>query len=308
MAGTMISSNWARSVLPIMRNQWYQRMQATPSAVMQLFGVESSNSSVEYSEGIGDYGLVPEYNHLDDTGSNAIEYDKFSRLYETTFTHKEYAKATSIERKLVDDENYGLINRRARMLGTSFGQTRASHAASVFENAFSGVLGSDGVVLCSASHPNRPDDTSTTHSNLGTSALSDASVKATLIAGKSMVDDRGNPLPANYDTIVVPAELEPTAWTIVNSINQSGTADNDGNYVGSKNLKVITEVWLTDADNWFMVDSSLSQDHLLWFNRVMPEFDIDANSNFNLVANYRGYMRYSFGWDDWRFIYGHNVS
>ena len=32
--------------------------------------------------------------------------------------------------------------------------------------------------------------------------------------------------------------------------------------------------------------------------------DMDA---INLVAKYRGYMRYSFGWDDARWVYGHSV-
>jgi len=49
-----------------------------------------------------------------------------------------------------------------------------------------------------------------------------------------------------------------------------------------------------------MIDSQQAPMHLLWFWRVNPEY--------NLVAKYRGYMRYSFGWDDPRWIYGHNVT
>jgi hypothetical protein len=57
-----------------------------------------------------------------------------------------------------------------------------------------------------------------------------------------------------------------------------------------------------------MIDSAQSVMHALWFNRVNPEISMDPTSDFNLVAKYRGYMRYSFGWDDFRFIYGHAVS
>jgi len=47
---------------------------------------------------------------------------------------------------------------------------------------------------------------------------------------------------------------------------------------------------------------------LLWYWRVRAELGIDPTSDFNLVAKYRGYMRYSFGWDDFRWVYGHEVA
>jgi len=73
-------------------------------------------------------------------------------------------------------------------------------------------------------------------------------------------------------------------------------------------LKVVVDPYLSDANNWFMIDSVMARQHLLWFNRVLPEIALDPASDFNLVANYRGYMRYSFGWDDARWIFGHAVT
>jgi len=306
----MISEQWPRFLLPIVRKEWFQKMISISSPSAQFYGTDSSTGPVEYSQGIGDFGLVSEYNSADAEGPGAtIPYDSFSPLYEKTFTHKEYAKGVAIERKLWDDDQKGNIKRRARSLGNSFGTTIATHQTSVFNNAFSAsVVGADAVALCSASHPNRPNDAATLHSNKGTTALSYAAVKTTLQLAQRFEDDRGNPLPVMLRRLLVPIELQATAYEIVNAINKPGTADNDANFLQSQNLEVVVDPYLTDANNWFMIDPSASLEHLLWFWRVRAELTLDPASDYNLVAKYRGYMRYSFGWDDFRWIFGHEVA
>ena len=308
MPTPMISENWPRFIYPVIRKEWLQQLAAIASSAMQMFGVQKSNDSVEFSQGIGNFGEVPEYNSSDAEGNPAaIPYDSISPLFETTFTHKEYVKGVAIERKLIDDNRTGTIKRKVQALGHAFGTTRAIHASSIFNNAFADVLGGDGVVLCSASHPTNKVDT-TAVSNLGTSALDNSSVIATLLAGMNQLSDRGTPMPAIFNVLYVPTALEEAAWTIVSSLKKSGTADNDGNYVGSKGLNVVVDPYLSDSNNWFMLDASLAKMHMLWFDRVKPEIAMDLMSDFNIVARYRGYMRHSFGWDDHRFIYGHNVT
>lgn len=308
MPTPMISEQWPRFVLPIIRKEWDQSMNAVASPLMSLLGVEFSQSSVEYSQGIGTLGLVPEYNSATAEGSPAaISYDTFNPLFESTFTHKEYAKGVAIERKLVDDNRTGQIIRKAQSLGHTFGTTRAVHASSILNNAFATVTGNDSVYLCSASHPTNKAD-STAISNLGTTALSYAAVVATLLAGADMNDDRGYPMPSIYNVLYVPTALQAKAFEITNALGKPGGADNDANFLQSQNLRVVVDPYLTDANNWFMIDSAQAKMHALWFNRVNPEINLDPQSNFNLVARYAGYMRYSFGWDDFRWIYGHSVS
>ena len=312
MATPMVSSNWPQWVLPIVRKEWQQKLDAVISPSAQFFGRETSTSSVEYSQGMGNFDLVPEYNSATAEGNaGAIQYDSFSELYEKTFTHKEYAKGVAIERKLWDDDQSGLIRRRAQILGNSFGTTRASHAASVFSNAFSSsYVGGDAVALCSASHPVNKQDSGTTFSNAGSTALSYDAVISTIIAGHDLNDDRGNPMPVMYDTVLIPTALQGTAYEELQSLLKPGTADNDNSAIPGMTggLRIVVDPYLSDANNWFMLDSRLAAMHLLWFDRVNPEIKVDPTSDFSLVAKYRGYMRYSFGWDDARFVYGHEVS
>jgi hypothetical protein len=177
----------------------------------------------------------------------------------------------------------------------------------VFNNAFSSTYtGGDGVELCGA-HPYSPSN-ATTQSNAGSTALSYDSVIATRKLMKSFVDDKGNKIPINPDTILVPLELEDTAWTAVESMSKPGTANNDGNFVRSRGFNVITWDYLNDANNWFMMDSRLMGLFANWFDLEPMEFAADPSSDYNLVAKYRGYMRYSYGWSDWRWVYGHEVA
>lgn len=308
MANPMLSSEWPRFVLPIVRKEWYQKLAAVVSPVESLYGDSTSNSSVEYSQGIGDMGLVPEYNSATAEGAgDGIQYGSFNKLYETTFTHKEYAKGIAIERKLMDDAQLGLIARRAQSLGNAYGSTIATHRSSIFVNAFT-TLGADGKALCATDHPTSPSD-STAVSNKGTTALSYAGIVATQNAGFAMKADDGTPMPIIYDTLVVPGALQATALEVTKGSFVPGQADLTASalYFQGQGLKIIVDPYLTSAVDWFMVSSAQAKMHLLWFWRVRPEIALDPSSDFNLVAKYRAYMRYSFGWDDFRFIYGHDV-
>jgi hypothetical protein len=57
-----------------------------------------------------------------------------------------------------------------------------------------------------------------------------------------------------------------------------------------------------------MIDSALAGIHLLWLDRVGVEFAMDPASEYSLKARYRGYMRYAYGWSDFRWIFGHEVT
>lgn len=311
MPTPMLSTNWPRFLLPLIRKEWIAAMGAAPaSPAFQFFNIQTSKASTEYSQGIGGLGLVPEYNGSDAQGKPAaIQYDSFSALYESTFVHKEYAKGIAIERKLWDDDQQGNIRRQAQSLGDAFGVTRSTHASSMFNNAFSAsYLGGDGVALCSNSHPVNKETPTVVYDNLGTSALSYAAIIATLKLGHQMKDDRLNPRPVMYDTLYIPIGLQDTADEILRAVAKPGTADNDANALATRGLRVVIDPYLSDQDNWFLIDSARARMHALWFNRVSPEITLDPSSDYNLVAKYRGYMRYSFGWDDARWVFGHSVS
>lgn len=303
MSTILISENWPLLLEPGLRVIFEEARQpiVAESRIPTFFNIQSSSKAKEYDLGLGGMSDWKEY-------EGAIEYDGTEVGYQATYTHVEYAKGVIIERKLVDDDLYNIINSRVRLLAMTAQRTREKHGASVFNNGFSSsYLGPDSKALCATDHPNGPTNAGT-QGNKGTTALSYDAIIATRKLMRTYKDDTGNLVPIMPDTILVPPGLEETAWTAVSSMLKPGGGNNDGNYVRSKGFNVVVWDYLSDTTNWFMVDSSLAKIHLNWFDRVPLEFAVDPTSDYNLMARYRGYMRYSYGWSDWRWIYGHEVT
>ena len=299
----MISEQWAELLEPGLRTLFEIQRTAlvAESRVPLLFNIQTSNKAAEHNLGIGGFGDWKEY-------KGRVEYDQFEKGFQTNYTHIEFIDGFKVARSLVDDDLYNVINPMPRGLAMAGMRKREKDAASVFNNAFSAsYVGGDSVALCSASHPYSPSN-ATVQGNAGTTALSYDAVEATRKLMRAYKDDRGELVPISPDTLVVPPGLEETAWTVFNTVNKPGTANNDGNFVRSKLNKVIVWDYLSDTNNWFMIDSMLAKMYLNWYDRVPMEFAMDPTSDFSLEARFRGYMRYSYGWDDWRWIYGHNVT
>ena len=297
-----ISEGWAELLEPGLRAIFETQREAlaAQSKIPMLFNVTGSSKAQEHDLGVGGFGDWEEYD-------GSLNYDDNEQLWKTTYTHAEFVKSFKVERKLVDDDLYNIINRRPRGLATSEVRTREKKAASVFNNAFdSSYTGGDAVELCGA-HPYSPSNAST-QSNDGTTALSYAAIDSTKQAMRAYEDDRGELVPIMPDMLLVPPELEKTAVEILGAEAKPGTADNDANYVGGLGLRLVVWDYLTDANNWFLIDSGLAMLYLNWFNRAPVEFAMDPRSDFQLEARFRGYARYSYGWSDFRWVYGHEVA
>ena len=143
-------------------------------------------------------------------------------------------------------------------------------------------------------------------SNLGTSALSQTSLSAARLAMRDFVDDTLNLMNVMPDTLLVPPELEETAYVITQSDRKNGTADNDANFNKGR-YKIIVWDYLQDTNNWFLIDSRYAKMFLKWFNRVPVEFNKDKDFD-TYISKWSTYSRYSYGFSDWSWIYGNQVS
>lgn len=110
----------------------------------------------------------------------------------------------------------------------------------------------------------------------------------------------------NYDLIVVPPALEEAAWMIINSKGQVETSNNNRNFHEGR-YKLAQWHRLTDANNWFMLDSNMARQFLLWWDRIDDGIVRDSDSD-TLVAKWYTYERYTAGWAGYHPVYGHNVT
>jgi hypothetical protein len=191
-------------------------------------------------------------------------------------------------------------------LAESARRTREKHGATLFNNAFNTSVfsGGDGYALCATAHTYL--GTNSTQGNSGTTALSATAVEATRLLGMGLTDETDNLMDVMYDTILVPPNLEETANIITKTDKEVGSAQNDINFNKGK-YKVIVWNRLSDTNNWFMIDSKYMKMFLKWFDRIPTEFNKDKDFD-TYVAKWSVYTRYSYGFSDWRWIYGQNVS
>lgn len=198
----------------------------------------------------------------------------------------------------------------------SASRTKEMYGAQVFNNAFAGsgtisvaqttiLNNTEGVSLCSASHPSKVTGVAV-QSNTGTSALSATSVEATRILMSKFVDDRGNKIAVQPDLLLVPRALEETAWEIISSKGKVDSAENNANFHFGK-YKLAVWDYLSSGKSWFFIDENMMKMFLNWYDRVKLEFNQDKSFD-TYIAKYSAYERYSFGWSDWRFLYGNKVS
>jgi phage major head subunit gpT-like protein len=292
------------NVVAPLRTVFYDQLEAAirlGQGVADLYNMQTSSDASERNQGMGGFSDIPEY-------TGAVDYESPDVLYQKTYEHAEYAKGFAVRRKLVDDEKYGVISNQASQLGLAFGRTVMRSMHSTFNNATSTAtpyVGGDGVALCSNSHPLSPEDADT-QDNLGTTALSVDAMIAAEQAMMGFTDSKGNPMVVVPDTLIVPLGLKATAETIVGSPLRSGVGNNDANTLSG--YKVVVSPYLTDSNNWFLVDSMLAKQYLNFYWRVPIEFTADPKSDFDLEMRMRGYMRYSFGFDHWAWVYGNIVA
>jgi phage major head subunit gpT-like protein len=297
--GLVASENFGYLLDPGLRKIFMDEYMLPGLVADQLYSKEKSSKAVEYDLGIGGMGDLEEFD-------GTIPYGDFHMQYRVSYTHKEWVKGIKIERKLVDDDLYNVINKRPQQLALVARRTREKHGASLFNNAFntSTFAGGDGLALCANAHT--AVGTTTTQDNSGTTALSTTAVEATRLLMINYLDETDNLINVMPDTILVPPNLEETAWQIVKTDREVGTANNTMNFNMGK-YKVLVWNFLTDTNNWFMIDSKYMKLFLKWFDRIPQEFNKDKDFD-TYISKWSTYGRYSYGFSDWKWIYGHQVA
>lgn len=275
---------------------------------LPLFDMEKSNRSFEEEVMFTGLGTAPEKFE-----GQSIFYDDMRETYTATYTHITIALGFAITEEAVEDNQYTELSRRkARALGRSMAITKQIRAADVYNNGFSATqAGGDGVALLSSAHPTLTGN----QTNLPGSAvdLSETALEQAVIDIADFKDERGILINAKPKKLIIPSELRWTAQKILKSnlsttVTTQGTDGvtnvNDLNVLGQSGMfsgGAFVNHYLTDADAWFIRTDV--EDGLKHFVRVGlqtgDEGDFDTGN-----YRYKARERYSFGWSDWRQIYG----
>jgi hypothetical protein len=295
---------WADALDPVVQFRLDQAFNRRASLIERLYNVQTSLRAYEQVSGAGAMGI-----EAWDTYrlSGRVGRADFDQGYKTTYTHEEYPLEITIKRKTIDDANFAEAFRVIDRVGDSARVKREVDGASVFNNAFNDTFaGADAVGLCSTAHPWGPQKTGATQSNEGTYALTKPNVAVVREAMMAFTDDAGNKMAVTPDLLLVPPALEDEALVIARSLNDPDSGNNAINPQQGR-FQVVPWHYLTDSNAWFMIDSMLMRQMLDWFNRsalsVTPKVE-----DKTIEATWIAYMRYSYGFSGWQWVYGNNPS
>ncbi len=263
-----------------------------------LRGSSKAREILQSTGGIGDYEEITETQDLPE--------DEAVQQFQKTFVHVEYGKKLAVSRKAVDDDEWGFVEDLGQQLGFKASETMEKKGAAVLADAFTGAtyLGEDAKALCHTAHVNV--DGGNSQGNKGTYSLNFAGIKATRQLMRRFKNYSGDILGVAPDTIICAIESEEDAWEAIRSTGKPDTANNNANVYNGM-FSLIVWPYLDDTNAWFMVQSSLMKQNLLWLQRIA--FEVMGEGNLMLrTKKVGGYWRSSHGFRDWRWVYGNNPS
>ena len=220
--------------------------------------------------------------------------------------HTEIGLGYAITRKAIDDNLYKSQFKPSNLgLMESFQQTKEIYGANVINTSttYNASIGGDGKALIATDHP---IDGGTVANRPATDLeLNEASLLSGMISVRTNFKDQaGLKVFARARKLLVPPQLEPVAIRLTKTELRPGTSDNDVNAIistsGGLPEGYMTNDYLTSATAWFLLTNI---DGLSYMERV--KFETDMQVDFvtdNLLV--KGYERYSFGYYNWRSIWG----
>lgn len=274
---------------------------AYPMVIDKIFEMKSSDRASEEGLMFTGSGLATVKNEGAALSLSGIQQGALKR-----FVHATYGKAYAITMEMLEDDQAAtkVSELATRDMVKRMGQTKDIIGTNIINRAFNSSYanGFDGKVLCASDHVLGAGGTGT--NLLATAAdLSEASLEQALIELMAMVDENGIVTPVNAKNLLIPKELMFEANRLLNSLGRVGTADNDINAIKDMNIlpAPVVNIYLDDVDAWFLLTDA--ENSLIHYKR--RDLTMDSHNDFmtkNLLVS--GIESYSFGWMDWRGIFG----
>ena len=292
-------ANWPSIVQRDLNEVFLEQWRDFQSLLPMLYKYEEAEQGTEYDLEGGDIGSVSEF-----TGQ--ITYDEVKEGYKKSFTEVEYALGLKVQRKLLRNDLYDAVRREVGLLAQAFRQKEQEIGAGMFNNAFTTVnTVGDTLSLCSTAHTSNVGGSN--QGNSGTSAFSAANLEATRILMVKFKTNRDNIRTTQPDLILVPTDLHEKAFEILNSYGEVDTANNNRNFHQGRYKLAVWDNYLTDTNNWFLIDSKVMKRYLK-FRQWEPVQFFKSGEFDTITQKFAGYMSNGVSTVEWRFVYGHAVS
>ena len=273
-----------------------------PSQYDKIFTKHESRMALERTAEMRYLGLA----QLKTEGGQTAFDNGAGERYVYNQEHTEIALGYAITRKAIDDNLYKTQFAPSNLgLVESFQQTKEIYGANILNTAttYNASIGGDGKALIATDHP--IDGGTVANKPLVDVELNEATLLNGMISVRTNFKDQaGLKVFARARKLIVPPQLEPVAIRLTKTELRPGTADNDVNAIistsGGLPEGYMVNDFLTSSSAWFLLTNI---DGLSYMERV--KFETDMQVDFvtdNLLV--KAYERYSFGYYNWRSIFG----
>lgn len=274
-----------------------------PTQWDKVFKKDKSNMAIERTVETRLLGLAT----LKNEGGATTFDNAAGQRYVYNQEHTEIGLGYAVTRKSIDDNLYKKqFNPSNLSLMNSFAQTKEILGAAILNSAttYNTQIVGDGVALCSTSHP--VDGGVVANKPSVEVDLAEDAIYNGLMQIRQFKNVAGLKILSRGKKLIVPLQLEYVAIRLTKTELRPGTANNDVNALnlatnGLPDGYMVMD-YLTSQYAWFMT-TDFAEGGLVYMERI--PFETDMQTDFttdNLLV--KGYERYSFGYDNWRGIWG----
>lgn len=247
-----------------------------------------------------------------------VSYGNMNPGYWTRITSQVFTLAGQIEKTLILNNQYDVINNIPRELTISRNKTMEKHAhqpfATAFNNTYTFQTSEENLSICNSSHVTKVPGVSTASgfTNTGTSALDKISLQVASLGYYNMRNSLGDITGMEADTIICGRQIRTLAEE---AIGDSGRAKSDkdpdslnliNTEYGRWNIIVLPILDLYTPKNWFVTNLAFLKAHLKWINRHKESGMLPIDET--LAPKWYEYGYWGWGYLDWRILYGNNVT
>lgn len=307
LTSPLTSSKFVRLLKKDLREVSENTYNDLPKQGEQFYRMIDSSMAQEEFYDVSGLPDVPEFN-------GQLSYYGQAPGYHTKIEPKEFAMGHQTQRKFIDDNQWGVLRDTSSAMTRALVRTKEKYRARPFNYAFSSAFdfmqSEEGLSLCNSSHTTKSGtSTSSGFDNAGTSTLSKTSVATTWLAMRQFKDSISERIEMDDSfALIVPDTLGDTAEEIVGTKKGLNTTEGNVNpQEGRYNVVRYMRLDDYDTNNWFMVNWMLMKKFLVWINHTANDYNNTVDFE-TFALKHSIYSRFGYGFLDWRWIYGHQVT
>jgi len=229
------------------------------------------------------------------------------KAWDYTIKNKDWESTIAVDRNTIEDDQLGIIRPRVMSLAVAAKTHPDELVFSLLAQGFSQTC-FDGQYFFDTDHPLADGST---QSNKITLPLDATGLKTALATLRRLKGWTGRSLNLKATHLVVPPELE---WTARELLQAERDASGATNILRGTIPNIIVSPYLTDTNNWFVLDASKPVKPLILQMRKRPEFvSLDDPKQSETVFMRKKYLygvdaRYNVGYGLYQLAVGSEVA